>query len=168
MTGQSFRSRPEVLTSDSRRTVVPKDYVLDNDLLPWHHFVTGANMPDHTFGTVGGLRVANNLWYFGVINWTTTINAEIAYDFYLGAGTWRMEWYCDKRGDYGNIRLLVDGVTKETVDHYAATRVRFVRRVDGIVLTQGWHRFMMRCIGKNAASTAYVMVFSGLSLTRTA
>lgn len=164
MTAQDFPARPTVAVGN---TTTRPEWLLDNDCLPWNHFVSAAATFDLMSGTLGAAKLYNSAWYFSLLSWTTTNAGEVGWDIYVAAGSWRMEWYRDKRGDYGIVQYKVDGTNVgSTFDKYAATRVRTVDHISAMTLARGWHRFSSYVTGKNASSTGYLNVVSGLALVR--
>lgn len=148
--------------------------VLDNDLLPWFHWLDGLNTPSATSPALNTAHLYNTAWPLLGLSWTTpaaatAVGSFLAWDIWTAEGTWTLQVPCDNRGDYPIVQYAVDDVNVgPTFDRYAAAGAIAHHVVPGIVLARGYHRFKSIIVGKNAASTAYTHVFSGAMLTRTA
>lgn len=161
--GTTFPDSPYVLDED----------VIDNDLLPYNHLLTAHSTLDVFAGVGTGVQQFHtDLWTFSVITYTTVqTTGEIGWYIATAAGTWDIQWILSKRNDYGISQARVDGVNVgPTVDLYAAATANYyMHRVNGVALTRGEHLFTLKQNGtKNASSSAYLQVVSGLSLVRTA
>lgn len=164
--GPQYLSAPVV--SGTRRAAGMSE-VMANDLLPWHHFISGYSNLDYTGGGTYSGNLSNTGWWFNVLHYGSGVGFEMRWDVSVAAGTWTACWFTDRRNDYGIVRMTVDGVEIGTaVDHYAAAFSLTTQIETGIVLTAGMHSFGMKVTGKNASSTGYLSVISGLALTRTA
>lgn len=150
------------------------DRFIDNDLLPYTHIITAHSFLDVFLGNgAGAQRTHVPGFHFSVIAWTTLqTTGEMGWTVPLAAGTWTAQWFTGKRNDYGITQFRVDGVqsgaTQDLYVNNAAHQPQVFLRA-GLVLAAGEHTFTMKQNGtKNAASTAYLQVISGLALTRTA
>lgn len=171
MRQSQFLSAP-VISGSRREASSLKAYMIENDLLPWHHFWNALQNYDSIGAASPGLENQNFLqggWWFSSLTWGAGIGFSINVDFYVAAGTWKIEWFTDKRSDYGVCRLTIDGVEIGTaVTHYQASGASlFVQSETGNVLTRGWHRFGLKVTALGAGGGAR-MVASGVGLTRTA
>ena len=162
----SFTTPPKISATSEFPVAGAPLSAVHSDLLPRQICVCGFNPPDQEVGVAG--LIANGTWWFSIVRWCTGLTGLMAYDFILSAGTWRYEWFSDKRNDYGIQVATIDGVDiGDQVDHYAATRVRFVSRVEDIVIpTTGRYRVGRRTTGKNAASSNDLLTMSALIMTR--
>lgn len=153
---------------------VQDDRLIDNDLLAWNHHITCHNFFDVYNGNGSGTqRLFNVGFHFSVCSWTTVqTTGEMGWTIPIGAGTWTVVWYTGKRNDYGISHARVDGAqVGSTVDLYVnnAAHQQMIHTVSGLVLAAGEHSFTFKQNGtKNAASSGYIQVVSGLCLTRTA
>lgn len=151
---------------------VQDDRLIDNDLLPWQHFIPSWNLLDVYTGQGTGLQAIFNVtWTRSVLSWGTANPNELGWIIPVAAGTWTALWYVGKRQDYGIAQMRVDGANVGgTYDGYVAGGANQYgsHEVTGIVLTRGEHTFTLRTAAKNAASTGYLTTICGLALTRTA
>lgn len=101
---------------------------------------------------------------------TGVINAEIAWDVPLAAGTWAVDLLHHQGSNRGIYTVQFDGTAKGTVDGYAAALTRNVRTtVPGIaVATTAKVRVSLEMATKNASSTDYYGAIGSLRLRRTA
>lgn len=139
---------------------------VDNDSLPWQHVILANNRADTVTPAYAGFGLPNASWHFSTVTWTAPNGGELLWDLYLAAGNWQIEWFSDKRSDYGIQETRWDGASYDSVDHYAATRTRFVHKWTKNNVPRGWHSVGRKVNGKNASSTNYLMTFSAMILTR--
>lgn len=166
-TGNQFLDAPVVTGS---RLPAGASEVLENDLLPWHHFINGLAPLDYTGGGTYNGNLANSSWWFSALHYGSGIGFEMRWDVSVAAGTWTICWFTDRRNDYGIVRPTLDSVEFGTaVDHYNAAFSLATQVETGVVLTKGMHSFGMKITGRNASAPATPLsVVSGLALTRTA
>ena len=90
------------------------------------------------------------------------LNDECYFPIYvLDTGSKTLNFLGETHLNAGISTIKVDGVSKGTIDWYAADAVNVVKSVSIGALTAGIHEMTIKMASKNALSTAYGMWFSG-------
>lgn len=142
--------------------------LVPNDLLPWHHHVSGAalHVDSHPLATLH-----NTAWWQSTLSYQTPgvgfVGARLGVYVTTAAGVWLVQWFLDRRSDYPIDQPHVDGVAAgPAVDRYTSGAMQLFVHSHTVTLTRGEHLFELVTTGKNPASSNSTHVFSGLGLTR--
>jgi hypothetical protein len=108
-------------------------------------------------------------YFYGTLRTSSHANGDqINYKVYLDAGTYTITVLGIKDGNTGIMDVLIDGVSKGTVDTYGAGTNNSLFPVSGIVVTTpGIVTLSLKTTGKNASSGGYYMYYSSISIYRT-
>jgi len=120
-------------------------------------------------GTWAATASSGQILYGYLRNNTHDDGDQLNFKVYLAAGTYTFSLIGQKDTDCGIIEILIDTVSKGTIDTYgsAANNVRF--DVAGIVVaTSGLKTFSLKVNGKNTSSSNHYVYLTAMALTRTA
>lgn len=94
----------------------------------------------------------------------TTVNNYIETDIWLDVGTYKVALIYHKDTDAGIYDIQLDGVSKGTVDGYAAAATNNnYSEVTGIAVTKGLKVLKLNMGSKNASSSAYGMYLQSVA-----
>lgn len=102
---------------------------------------------------------------------TSNVNGDnISYKVYLSRGTYSITFLNSTGLTFGILDLLIDGISKGTIDLYSDPAVaNVIKTLTGCgIYTNGMHIITIKVNNKHASSTGYYIVFSELSFYRTA
>lgn len=155
--------------------------------LPWHiPILPTIYEPDATVGTWALSSAAESAGDYGFYKPGSTANSggaqtlanagsnaqndACSWDIVLGAGTWDFYAFVRKSTNTAIITLLLDGVSKGTVDTYAAAAAAARVSITGwTTTTTGKQRLQVKAATRNASnSTGWVLNFASIYLHRTA
>lgn len=105
-----------------------------------------------------------------VWNQTGAQNDEVIYKIYLAAGTYTLKLFCLKASDCAIATFKLGTTTIATLDMYDAGVVSnaVLTQTNISVATSGCYDLHLSMATKNAASSAYNIVFSHICMYRTA
>ena len=93
---------------------------------------------------------------------------RINYTIGFAKGTYTFNILSWSNANWGILEVLIDGVSKGTVDQYSAALNRQVRySIAGIAITSGSHQVSIKVNGKNASSSDYIIGYNAMSFSRT-
>jgi len=96
-------------------------------------------------------------------------NDQVNYIIGTSAGTYTFGIFWATGTNHGIITVLVDGVSKGTIDGYSSSALfGIISSLTGITFTAGMHTIGLKMATKNASSSSYALTLSSLFLFRTA
>lgn len=98
---------------------------------------------------------------------TGTQNDAATFDFACGAGTFTLDMFHLTGTNRGIYTIAIDGVTKGTVDGYAAASGSAVSTLTGIVIAAGAHTIRFTMATQNVSSSNYYGTMCEAVLTQT-
>lgn len=143
---------------------------LTPELMDQHHFIDCETEGYVVTGTLGSAPIYTLNWWFNQLMWTTTQNASIGWYVDVAGGYYTVDWYTATRSDMPRVQAKIDGVNIGILQDLYVNNFninRFIHRTTGVFIARGRRLITLTCPSKNASSTAYIMVVSGLGLTRT-
>jgi hypothetical protein len=131
-------------------------------ILPWHYSAI-------TSGTWSWGGASGHIYYGYWYNTPGDDHDQIDYKVYLAAGTYTTVILYAQDSDCGVLDFLLGGVSKGTFDTYGTAANNKLGTVSGwTVSTPGIKIISIKCTGKHASSTDYLLKVCTISLYRTA
>lgn len=135
--------------------------------LPWNVSIPSTQLPFSSVSWVGPTYSTN--YFHNASLAGSGINNEATWRVLLAAGTWTLHFFHVRWTNQGIATVSLGGVTVATVDAYGTLLYNVRSTTAGIVVAAtGVYDLRFLVASKNASSSAYGLILSGIEFKRTA